>query len=196
MNEMKRYKERLLHITEHGPDRVLIDAQGTAVPFKDVKEALPELVFIRKGDMWSLGCSRKLAEAAYALWKDQWLACVAYISGKSTDAEKPMLALLDRWDEQPGVLPSDLPELLVTAGALFAAQPVSLGIMGMARRFTTICDKWAGSLGPEPTDGGPLGPWLAIAAIVGAAGVFHAAGEAWFRQQHPPEPPQFLPSVN
>lgn len=66
-----------------GPDRVLIGADGTAVPPRRAREEygiVPDVVFVRN-DGWSLGAPIELRVAAYGLWEDEWIT-VIYLKGE------------------------------------------------------------------------------------------------------------------
>lgn len=61
----------------HGPDRVLINGAGDAIPFRDARKQgkFVEIVFIRN-DGWSLGANRHLYGVAYNMYKDEWAAVI------------------------------------------------------------------------------------------------------------------------
>ena len=67
----------LAGLIEHeGPDRVVIDSSGTAVPpaSADSDHGIsPTTIFIRD-DAWSLGAPRQFTQVACMLWKEQWIA--------------------------------------------------------------------------------------------------------------------------
>jgi hypothetical protein len=56
-----------------GFDRVLIDADGTAIPHHRAVQAgfTPKVGFMRK-DGWSLGAPSNLELAAFRLWQKEW----------------------------------------------------------------------------------------------------------------------------
>ena len=63
-------------IKDNGPNRVVVDEEGTAVPPNPKVSAGIDLVFIRN-DGWSLGASRNLARVAEDMWSDAWVAVLA-----------------------------------------------------------------------------------------------------------------------
>jgi len=61
-------------IKANGPDRVVINEYGDAVPSQRAREAhniTPIIIFIRH-DGWSLGAPDPYERIAYELWKDEW----------------------------------------------------------------------------------------------------------------------------
>lgn len=65
-------------IVENGPDRVVVDAQGTAVPPRSACADYGEkvaVIYVRD-DGWSLGASWQLAGTAVDMWRDAWLAAI------------------------------------------------------------------------------------------------------------------------
>lgn len=63
-------------IMQSGPSRVVVDAEGYAVPSRRAREQhgiIPDIIFIRK-DGWSLGTPAVHQKAAYGLWADEWVA--------------------------------------------------------------------------------------------------------------------------
>ncbi len=60
-----------------GPDRVVVDGAGVALPPGPAREmgAVPHVIFIR-GDGWTLGAPEHLAKVAEALWSDEWIGYV------------------------------------------------------------------------------------------------------------------------
>ncbi len=61
----------------NGPDRVLVDSEGTALsPVRAMEQGvMPHIILIR-GDGWTLGAPERLAKAAEALWADEWIGYV------------------------------------------------------------------------------------------------------------------------
>ncbi len=60
----------------HGPDRVVIKANGEAVGSERARRehgVNPEVIFIRK-DGWSLAAPRNLESIAYQQWAGDWVA--------------------------------------------------------------------------------------------------------------------------
>jgi len=59
-----------------GPDRVVVDKEGTAMSWKRAAERgiFVDAIFIRD-DGWSLGAPTELAEVAYSLWPREWVCC-------------------------------------------------------------------------------------------------------------------------
>ena len=71
-------------IKTRGPDRVVINDQGEAVPPARARAngfSPPDVIFVRN-DGWSLGASYPLWETAQSLWEDDWagvmLRCLAW----------------------------------------------------------------------------------------------------------------------
>jgi len=66
----------ILNIIRNGPDRVVVDAEGTAMSWKRAAERgiFADAIFIRD-DGWSLGAPTELAEVAYSLWPREWVCC-------------------------------------------------------------------------------------------------------------------------
>jgi len=64
-------------IIKDGPARVLINADGEAVPPSRAKSMgiVPDVVLIRK-DGWSLGAPPQFASVAVSLWKDEWVGFI------------------------------------------------------------------------------------------------------------------------
>lgn len=63
-------------LQHRGPDRVVINAHGDAVPPKVAKKTHgveSDVIYIR-GDSWSLGAPLPLASVAHALWQNDWAA--------------------------------------------------------------------------------------------------------------------------
>lgn len=60
-----------------GPDRVVVDGAGTALPPARAKEqgVVPRIIFIRE-DGWTLGAPEHLAKVAEATWHDVWIGFV------------------------------------------------------------------------------------------------------------------------
>jgi hypothetical protein len=62
-------------IMREGPSRVLLDADGTAVPpHQAVDQAQSLDVILIRNDGWSLAAPSHLAAVAHRLWADSWLA--------------------------------------------------------------------------------------------------------------------------
>jgi hypothetical protein len=61
-------------IVKEGPARVVINADGEAVPPKRAKSMgiVPHIILIR-GDGWSLGAPEHFAAVAKSLWADEWV---------------------------------------------------------------------------------------------------------------------------
>lgn len=77
MNELS-LTERMAHILRNGPDRVVVDAEGLAVPsFRARRDygITPDIIFIRD-DGWSLGAPERFEAAAHREWKDEWVGFV------------------------------------------------------------------------------------------------------------------------
>jgi len=57
-----------------GPDRVVVDVEGTAMSCKRAAERgiFADAIFIRE-DGWSLGTPAEFAEVAYSLWPREWV---------------------------------------------------------------------------------------------------------------------------
>ena len=70
--------ERMAHIIHNGPDRVVINEHGEAVPagraIRDYN-IIPDIIFIRD-DGWSLGAPAPLEVVAYGMWSDEWVGFV------------------------------------------------------------------------------------------------------------------------
>lgn len=61
-------------IAVHGPDRIVVNDDGYAMPQKAAFERYCttwSIVFIRD-DGWSLGCPHIFEPVAYSQWKDHW----------------------------------------------------------------------------------------------------------------------------
>ena len=70
-----RLQEAADFILSRGPHRVMVNAEGEAVPPKRAKlehGIVPSIVFIR-GDGWTLGAPEHFAREAEALYPDQWI---------------------------------------------------------------------------------------------------------------------------
>ena len=66
---------RWVEIIRTGPQRVLLDAEGRAIPSRAAREVhgvIPDVIFIRD-DGWSLGAQKDLAAVAFDLWKGAWI---------------------------------------------------------------------------------------------------------------------------
>lgn len=62
----------------HGPSRVVINADGEAVPSRRAHEEHginPDIILIRK-DGWSLGAPQHLAAVAFGTWADCWIGFI------------------------------------------------------------------------------------------------------------------------
>lgn len=71
--DIEKIKER---IKKRGPDRVVVDAGGTAVtPNRALMEygLVPDMVFIRS-DGWSLGAPSQFRQVAFKMWDDEWVS--------------------------------------------------------------------------------------------------------------------------
>lgn len=58
-----------------GPDRVVINGEGEALPWLRAREQhniLPDVIFIRK-DGWTLGAPKEFEKTAFDLWADEWI---------------------------------------------------------------------------------------------------------------------------
>ena len=69
-------------IARSTPNRVLINAEGEAISMKRAlqQNIVADLIFVRN-DGWSLGCPGRLEQAAYDLWKDEWILIYHVPSG-------------------------------------------------------------------------------------------------------------------
>lgn len=70
--ELKAFADRILRA---GPDRVVIDGSGEAVPSRQARERYgiaPDVIFIRR-DGWSLGAPLNLSNMAERMWSDDWI---------------------------------------------------------------------------------------------------------------------------
>lgn len=65
------------HIMANGPTRVVINADGEAVPWPRAhqKGIFADIIFIRR-DGWSLGAPAHLEEIAYRMWRDEWVGFI------------------------------------------------------------------------------------------------------------------------
>lgn len=66
--------EVLEKIRLHGPDRVVIDDNGSATNSRRAREVYgiePSNIFVRN-DGWTLACTDDHIRVAYDLWEDQW----------------------------------------------------------------------------------------------------------------------------
>ena len=69
-------REVLARLQRRGPDRVLLDEEGTATSARRAREehnTSPEVVFVRN-DGWCLGAPAHLENAARATWEGRWVA--------------------------------------------------------------------------------------------------------------------------
>jgi len=73
----------LRRLRAHGPDRFVVDAEGTAVPLSRLRENAKEccikrisLILFRK-DGWTLAALPGFEKAAYRLWRDEWAGYIA-----------------------------------------------------------------------------------------------------------------------
>lgn len=65
---------------KHGPHRVIVSADGDAVPPEKRPYAMGiDFILVRR-DGWSIGGPRRLYQAARGLWDGEWLAVVSIIS--------------------------------------------------------------------------------------------------------------------
>lgn len=58
-----------------GPDRVVINDDGEALPWPRARQEhniLPEIIFVRD-DGWTLGAPRQFEKTAFQLWADKWI---------------------------------------------------------------------------------------------------------------------------
>jgi hypothetical protein len=64
-------------IVKEGPTRVVINAEGEAVPPKRAKSMgiVPDVILIRN-DGWSLGAPPQFAAVAESLWADSWVGFI------------------------------------------------------------------------------------------------------------------------
>lgn len=65
-------------ILRRGPDRVVINSGGEAVPPRRAREEHgidPTVIFIRD-DGWSLGAPADFEQVAHKLWANEWIAFV------------------------------------------------------------------------------------------------------------------------
>lgn len=65
-------------IIPHGPNRVLVDVGGSAVPPSIARERYmtrPDVIFFRD-DGWTLGAPRELEDVARSLWEGNWVGVV------------------------------------------------------------------------------------------------------------------------
>lgn len=63
-------------VSVHGPDRVLVNANGEAVSSvraRRIAGVTPDIIFIRD-DGWSLGAPAALEAIAYSIWRKEWAA--------------------------------------------------------------------------------------------------------------------------
>ena len=76
-------------ILEHGPTRVVINADGEAVPPKRAKSMgiVPDVILIRD-DGWSLGAPPQFAAVAQSLWADKWVGFLKRGSGVAKPFKK------------------------------------------------------------------------------------------------------------
>jgi len=61
-------------LAKHGPNRVLVTADGLAVPWKravNEHNIVSDIIFIRR-DGWTLGAPESLENVAYQMWSDEW----------------------------------------------------------------------------------------------------------------------------
>lgn len=59
----------------HGPDRVVIDPSGEAVPSRIARarhHIVPDVIFIRR-DGWTLAAPKRFEHVAFAIWPDEWI---------------------------------------------------------------------------------------------------------------------------
>jgi len=58
-----------------GPDRVVINDEGEALPWSrahQIHNILPDVIFVRK-DGWCLGAPISLEKTAFKMWADEWV---------------------------------------------------------------------------------------------------------------------------
>jgi hypothetical protein len=66
------------HIMLHGPDRVVINAEGDAYGPRQAQQEhgiRPTIIFIRY-DGWSLGAPAQFEQVAFQMWADSWVAFI------------------------------------------------------------------------------------------------------------------------
>jgi hypothetical protein len=64
---------------QHGPGRVVINADGEAItPFRARQEhdVIPSIMFVRQ-DGWTLGAPQEFEEIAYRMWAEDWIGFTA-----------------------------------------------------------------------------------------------------------------------
>jgi hypothetical protein len=63
------------YIAAHGPERVLTNAEGSAVPLRQALEnnIKPDVILVRN-DGWSIGAKAELERPATNLYLDDWIA--------------------------------------------------------------------------------------------------------------------------
>jgi hypothetical protein len=66
-----RMKDLIEQIKQQGPDRILINEDGDAVSPRRTS-IVPDVIFIRKKDQWSLGAPNHLVALAFGMWEDEW----------------------------------------------------------------------------------------------------------------------------
>ena len=66
-------------IKQSGPNRVVIDIEGTAVNPKRAAEmgVQPDIVYVRK-DGWSLGAPNQFKQIAFDMWSDEWIGSILW----------------------------------------------------------------------------------------------------------------------
>ena len=71
-------------VNAKGPDRVVIDREGEALPPERAKRdhnVVPDVVFLRD-DGWTLGAPRSLADVARSMWAGDWVGVMDPFPGK------------------------------------------------------------------------------------------------------------------
>lgn len=76
-------------VSDNGPNRIVVDDQGTAMSLRHARDKLRRLipydvVFVRD-DGWALGASYEFENVAYLLWRREWIGEVRrYVHGKTS----------------------------------------------------------------------------------------------------------------
>lgn len=74
-NRSRLFEIASLAVSKRGPDRVLVNDNGDAVPSQQalvVLKIIPDVVFLRK-DGWTLGAPERLETLAFRMWEDEWI---------------------------------------------------------------------------------------------------------------------------
>lgn len=76
-------------IAVHGPDRVIMDHSGYAVPpsIAAYRHVSWDMIFIRD-DGWSLATNADNQKYAFRLWKDHWTHVMTF---RNVEGNKPMV---------------------------------------------------------------------------------------------------------